>query len=90
MENVQVVEGDTSIQITGHDIWWKQGADKALTIIDKLIGADITITTFDGETPITNFVIPVEHVPAVIRKLIAFSTTGNIAIAADEMRQKKS
>lgn len=69
----QFVKSDTSWQYTDDD--------HALTFTDKLIGLEVVIKTFDGETPDVCVVVPPVMVGSLAKSLIAFLTTGSIAIA---------
>ena len=75
-------ETKTSFQHVDDDGW--------ATLTDKLTGLEIDVhgTTCEREngvdvctTTSASHVIPVDYVPALIRKLIAFAANGNIAIA---------
>jgi hypothetical protein len=52
-----------------------------ITFIDKLIGVEIVIHTWDGETPVASAVIPPEHVGSLVKTIIRMATTGSVNIS---------
>lgn len=64
--------------------WQVTDDEHAVTFVDKLIGLEMSIQTFDGETPKVCAVIPPVMVGNLINTLIRFVTTGSLAIARQE------
>ena len=68
----------------------REGGPGVITFIDKLIGVDVIVHRFDGETGPVGMVVPVDKVPELIRWLHQIVADGNVAIAREEMEEQRS